>query len=70
VATDDLPEDERPRAPGADPAVVMFEFFLLRHLQAAARRAGDLPGPRRTAEEYVMLRFLEERVERDDLRAG
>jgi hypothetical protein len=44
---------------GGDPALALFEFFLHRHLQAAARRQGDLPGPKRTAEEYVMLYFLE-----------
>ncbi len=37
--------------PGGDPALAMFEFFLSRHLQAAARRHGDIPGPKRTAEE-------------------
>jgi hypothetical protein len=41
-----------------DPTLAMFEFFLSRHLQAAARRQGDLPGPKRTAEEYVMIQFL------------
>lgn len=43
----------------SDPAIVLYEFFLSRHLQAAARRLNDLPGPKRTAEEYVMLRYLE-----------
>lgn len=42
-----------------DPASAMFEFFLTRHLQAAARRLADLPGPKRTAEEYVILHYLE-----------
>ena len=41
-----------------DPTLAMFEFFLSRHLQAAARRQGNLPGPKRTAEEYVMIQFL------------
>ena len=44
-----------------DPALAMYEFFLSRHLQAAARRQADLPGPKRTAEEYVLLRFLRDR---------
>lgn len=48
-------------APTKDPASAMFEFFLSRHLQAAARRLANLPGPKRTAEEYVMLHFLEQR---------
>jgi len=43
----------------SDPALGLFEFFLSRHLQAAARRQGGLPGPKRTAEEYVMLHYLE-----------
>jgi hypothetical protein len=43
-----------------DPAIAMFEFFLSRHLQAAARRQADLPGPKRTAEEYVLLHFLQD----------
>lgn len=43
----------------SDPALGLFEFFLSRHLQAAARRQGNLPGPKRTAEEYVMLHYLE-----------
>lgn len=42
----------------ADPALAMFEFFLARHLQARARRQAKLPGPKRTAEEYVMLHYL------------
>ncbi len=42
----------------SDPTLAMFEFFLSRHLQAAARRQGNLPGPKRTAEEYVMIQFL------------
>ena len=42
----------------ADPALAMFEFFLARHLQACARRQAALPGPKRTAEEYVMLHYL------------
>jgi hypothetical protein len=48
-----------------DPALAMYEFFLSRHLQASARRLAGLPGPKRTAEEYVMLHFLE-RVPDDD----
>lgn len=43
-----------------DPAIALYEFFLSRHLQAGARRLNDLPGPKRTAEEYVMLRYLEQ----------
>lgn len=36
-----------------------YRFFRERQLQAAARRLRSEPGPRRTAEEYVMLYFLE-----------
>ncbi|MFP6685056.1 MAG: hypothetical protein VB934_10095, partial [Polyangiaceae bacterium] len=45
---------------GVDPALAMFEFFLSRHMQASARRQAGLAGPKRTAEEYVMLHYLEE----------
>ncbi len=51
----------------SDPALAMFEFFLSRHLQAAARRQADLPGPKRTAEEYVMLHYLEQSVDKEAL---
>lgn len=50
-----------------DPAVALFEFFLFRHLQAAARRQADLEGPKRTAEEYVMLHYLQHAVDADRL---
>lgn len=46
-------------ADGGDPALALFEFFLSRHLQATARRSSGEPGPKRTAEEYVMLHYLE-----------
>ena len=48
-------------------ALAMFEFFLSRHLPAAARRQADLPGPKRTAEEYVMLHYLEQSVDKGAL---
>ena len=63
ISRDELTDDEQPRdacGPG-DPAIALFDFFLTRHLQAAARRRMGLAGPTRTAEEYVMLHFLEER---------
>lgn len=50
-----------------DPALAMYEFFLSRHLQASARRLASLPGPKRTAEEYVMLHFLERVLDDDRL---
>ena len=52
---------------GGDPALTMFEFFLSRHLQAAARRQANLPGPKRTAEEYVMLHYLEQSIDKETL---
>ncbi len=39
-----------------------YQFFRERALQAAARRLRDLPGPKRTAEEYVMIYFLEKEL--------
>ena len=45
--------------PGDDPATALFAFFLARHHQAAARRLLGAPGPKRTAEEYVLLRHLQ-----------
>jgi hypothetical protein len=48
-------EMERPR----DPATLLFSFFMKRHLEATARAIGSLPGPKRTAEEYILLNFLE-----------
>ncbi len=42
-----------------DPATVFYEFFGARHLQAAVRRLGQLPGPKHTAEAYVMIYYLE-----------
>jgi hypothetical protein len=52
---------------GGDPALAMYEFFLSRHMQAGARRQADLPGPKRTAEEYVMLHYLEQSVDKEAL---
>jgi hypothetical protein len=45
---------DRPR----DPATRLFSFFMKRHLEATARAIGHLPGPKRTAEEYVLIAFL------------
>ncbi len=54
-------EDGDLRQPmGADPALAMYEFFLSRHLQAAARRQATIPGPKRTAEEFVLLYYLDD----------
>ena len=61
----DMPHDAHTL--GGDPALAMFEFFLSRHLQAAARRQADIRGPKRTAEEYVMLHYLEQSVDKEAL---
>lgn len=47
------------RHDGSHLGVRAYRFFRERQLQAAARRLRDEPGPRRTAEEYVMIYFLE-----------
>ena len=49
----DSPLSER-RAAGT----LFYEFFRSRSLQAAARRLAGLPGPKRTAEGYVMVAYL------------
>ncbi len=41
-----------------DIASLFYEFFRSRNLQATARKLADLPGPKRTAEEYVMIHYL------------
>jgi hypothetical protein len=38
----------------------LYLFFFKRHLEALTRRVSALPGPKRTAEEYVMIFFLEQ----------
>ncbi|MBC8329242.1 MAG: hypothetical protein ISR76_02290 [Planctomycetes bacterium] len=60
------PEEARVRnrsfAGGGDvhECVRFYEFFRARHLAAVARRIKDLPGPKKTAEEYVMIYFLDQ----------
>lgn len=46
--------DERERDAGS----ILFEFFRSRLVQCGARRVAGLPGPRHTAEGYVMLAWL------------
>ena len=58
-----------PSSSKGDPASVLYRFFLSRHLQAAARRLGNLTGPKRTAEEYVMLHYLERQISSTAARA-
>jgi hypothetical protein len=38
----------------------LYLFFVKRHLGALTRRVSQLAGPKRTAEEYVMIYFLEQ----------
>ena len=45
-----------------DEGTVLYEFFRTRFLQATARRLAGLPGPKRTAEGYVMIAFLGQRT--------
>ena len=40
--------------------VESYHFHRERHLQAAARRLRHLPGPKHTAEEYMLVYFLED----------
>jgi len=50
-----------PRSSGQEfQPVQAYESFRERFLQAAARRLKNLPGPKKTAEEYVMIYFLEQ----------
>ena len=42
-----------------DAGSILFEFFRARLVQCSARRIAKLPGPRHTAEGYVMLAWLE-----------
>lgn len=43
-----------------DFVVQLYLFFVKRHLEALTRRVSDLSGPKRTAEEYVMIYFLQQ----------
>jgi len=51
-------------ASAEDDATVFYEFFYRRHLLAASRRLSNQPGPKRTAEGYVMIHYLRESVRR------
>jgi len=45
-----------------DGGSILFEFFRSRLVKCSARRVASLPGPRHTAEGYVMLAWLEKQV--------
>ncbi len=51
--------DGRVGRAGRDAGSVLYEFFQARFVQAGARRVAGLPGPRHTAEAYVLLAWLE-----------
>ena len=50
--------DSRVNQKTRDAGSILFEFFRARLVQCSARRVADLPGPRHTAEGYVMLAWL------------
>lgn len=50
--------DSRVGAATRDAGSILFEFFRARLVQCSARRTANLPGPRHTAEGYVMLAWL------------
>lgn len=50
--------DARVDGTGRDAGSILFEFFRARYVLCSARRTAGLPGPRHTAEGYVMLAWL------------
>jgi hypothetical protein len=50
--------DSRAGDASRDAGSILFEFFRARLVQCGARRVAKLPGPRHTAEGYVMLAWL------------
>lgn len=44
----------------SDAATLFYEFFRSRHLLATARQLANLPGPKRTAEGYAMVHYLDQ----------
>jgi len=54
------------RATPSGIGVLTYQFHRERHLEAAARRIRNLPGPKHTAEEYMLLYFLEEHLESEE----
>lgn len=46
-----------------DAGSILFEFFRTRLVQCSARRVAGLPGPRHTAEGYVMLAWLQKKCQ-------
>lgn len=50
--------DAKVDATARDAGSILYEFFRTRYVQCSARRTARLPGPRHTAEGYVMLAWL------------
>ena len=50
--------DAKVDATARDAGSILYEFFRTRYVQCSARRTAKLPGPRHTAEGYVMLAWL------------
>jgi hypothetical protein len=50
--------DSQVRAGERDAGSIFFEFFQARLLQSNARRLARIPGPKHTAEGYVLLAWL------------
>jgi hypothetical protein len=57
--------DSKVGASGRDAGSLLYEFFRSRFVLCGARRVAGLPGPRHTAEGYVMLAWLLQQCQRD-----
>lgn len=57
---DSIELDSRLADGDRDAGTIFYEFFHVRRLQANARQLARLPGPKHTAEGYVLLAWLEE----------
>lgn len=55
--------DSRVDESGRDAGSIFYEFFQARFVQSNARRLAGLPGPKRTAEGYVLLAWLQSTVD-------
>ncbi|MCK4659307.1 MAG: hypothetical protein KAV82_07265 [Phycisphaerae bacterium] len=58
TGTGSITLDDLTGAARDDPTIAFYEFFRSRHLLAGARSLAHLPGPKRTAEGYVMISYL------------
>jgi hypothetical protein len=55
--------DSKVEATTRDAGSILFEFFRARLVQCSARRVARLPGPRHTAEGYVMIAWLQRQLQ-------